>query len=262
MIVTLDGVDDAVAQVVLQDDFSGVVDGAADGGQLDEDLGAVDAGLDHALDLLQMSDGPGQPVDDGLLVLVHVPMRAVGCGVLVVLVMIWMVWMIGMLVVRWGAVRMLHGRAPFAENWLLLTRNSRGMAVYCYHTSKSARLQAENGKNGGINKCAYRISSYLTSPNVCGIMGPKIKKESRCREMHEHTHSHAHDHGATPQEELTALMHYMVHHNEAHAKELAGLAQQLVEAGKQPVSETVLQAVADFERGNRKLEEALAALQA
>ena len=40
--------------------------------------------------------------------------------------------------------------------------------------------------------------------------------------MHEHTHSH--DHGATPQEELTALLHYMVHHNEAHAKELAGLA--------------------------------------
>ena len=43
--------------------------------------------------------------------------------------------------------------------------------------------------------------------------------------MHEHTHSH--DHGATPQEELTALLHYMVHHNEAHAKELAGLARQL-----------------------------------
>ena len=78
--------------------------------------------------------------------------------------------------------------------------------------------------------------------------------------MHEHTHSH--DHGATPQEELPALLHYMVHHNEAHAKELAGLARQLAEADKQPVSETVLQAVADFERGNRKLEEALAALQA
>ena len=78
--------------------------------------------------------------------------------------------------------------------------------------------------------------------------------------MHEHTHSH--DRGATPQEELSALLHYMVHHNEAHAKELAGLARQLAEADKQPVSETVLQAVADFERGNRKLEEALAALQA
>ena len=50
--------------------------------------------------------------------------------------------------------------------------------------------------------------------------------------MHEHTHSH--DHGATPQEELTALLHYMVHHNEAHAKELAGLARQLAKAGKQP----------------------------
>ena len=77
--------------------------------------------------------------------------------------------------------------------------------------------------------------------------------------MHEHTHSH--NHGATPQEELTALLHYMVHHNEAPAKERAGLARQLTEAGKQPVSETVLQAVADFERGNRKLEKALAALQ-
>ena len=72
--------------------------------------------------------------------------------------------------------------------------------------------------------------------------------------MHEHTHSH--DHGATPQEELTALLHYMVHHNEAHAKELAGLARQLAKAGKQPVSDTVLQAVADFEQGNRKLEKA------
>ena len=77
--------------------------------------------------------------------------------------------------------------------------------------------------------------------------------------MHEHTHSH--DHGATPKEELTALLHYMVHHNEAHAKELAGLARQLAKAGKQPVSDTVLQAVADFEQGNRKLEKALAALQ-
>lgn len=77
--------------------------------------------------------------------------------------------------------------------------------------------------------------------------------------MHEHTHSH--NHGATPQEELTALLHYMVHHNEAHAKELAGLARQLAKAGKQPVADTVLQAVADFEQGNRKLEKALAALQ-
>ena len=77
--------------------------------------------------------------------------------------------------------------------------------------------------------------------------------------MHEHTHSH--DHGATTQEELTALLHYMLQHYEDKAKELAGLSRQLSKAGKQPVSDTVLQAVADFEQGNRKLEKALAALQ-
>ena len=50
-------------QVVLQDHLAGVVDGAADRRQLDQDLGTVPALLHHGLDPLQVADGPGQTVD-------------------------------------------------------------------------------------------------------------------------------------------------------------------------------------------------------
>ena len=71
-VAQLDGVHHAVADVVVQDHLAGVVDGAADGGQLDQDRGAVIALLHHALDLVQVADGPGQTVDDRLLILVDV----------------------------------------------------------------------------------------------------------------------------------------------------------------------------------------------
>lgn len=95
---------------------------------------------------------------------------------------------------------------------------------------------------------------------------------------HEHEHPHIHDHiheeGAahthghdcsqncgscaapcehTPKEELMALMKYMVGHNASHARELAGLAQQLEEAGEHAAYEQVMAAVSDFEKGNMRL---------
>lgn len=100
---------------------------------------------------------------------------------------------------------------------------------------------------------------------------------------HTHTYTHAHDHGAephehpehcaesdcascsgcqhTPMEELTALMKYMVGHNAAHARELAGLAKQLDEAGQHMAYEQVMQAVSDFEKGNLRLSTVLQSLE-
>ena len=66
----LDGVHHAVADVVVEDHLSGVVQGAADGGKLHQHIGAVIALLHHPLDLVQVADGSGQTVDDGALVLV------------------------------------------------------------------------------------------------------------------------------------------------------------------------------------------------
>ena len=58
-----------------------------------------------------------------------------------------------------------------------------------------------------------------------------------------------------------ALMKYMVSHNAAHARELAGLAKQLDEAGEHEAYEQVLQAVSDFEKGNLRLSTVMTAME-
>ena len=60
--------------------------------------------------------------------------------------------------------------------------------------------------------------------------------------------------------ELLALMKYMVGHNAQHASELAGLAKKLDDRGEHAAYEQVMQAVADFEKGNERLSAVLASL--
>ena len=83
------------------------------------------------------------------------------------------------------------------------------------------------------------------------------------------THSHAHgenhhdhtpDPGATPLEELLAMMNYLVRHNDAHAQEVADLAQELLKAGKPEAYDQVMDAVSDFDMVNAKLANILADL--
>ena len=77
------------------------------------------------------------------------------------------------------------------------------------------------------------------------------------RHVHIHSHDHDHSHGGTPMEELLALMKYMVSHNDAHAQELAGLADQLKEAGKVRAYQRIMDAVAGFDIANAKLDAVL-----
>ena len=78
---------------------------------------------------------------------------------------------------------------------------------------------------------------------------------------HGHSHDHGDDHGhhhhhgesTVPMDEMLALMKYMVSHNEAHAEELAQLAQQLEEAGNRSAYRRVMDAVASFDVGNATL---------
>lgn len=79
---------------------------------------------------------------------------------------------------------------------------------------------------------------------------------------HGHSHSHGHDHDhhhhsapavATPMDEMMALMKFMVAHNEAHAEELAQLAQQLEDAGRRSAYRRVMDAVSYFDMGNATL---------
>ena len=71
---------------------------------------------------------------------------------------------------------------------------------------------------------------------------------------HHHDHDHSHEHNSTPLEELLMLMKYMVSHNDAHAQELAELASQLQAAGKDRAYRRIMDAVAEFDIANAKLD--------
>lgn len=67
-------------------------------------------------------------------------------------------------------------------------------------------------------------------------------------------HSHQAAEGDTPVDELLALMKFMVRHNDAHAQELAALAQQLQDMGKRRAYRQLMDAVSDFDMVNAKLD--------
>ena len=78
------------------------------------------------------------------------------------------------------------------------------------------------------------------------------------RQKHSHgDHTHTHSENGTPMEEMLALMRFMVKHNDAHAQELAELAQQLQSAGKTRAYKQIMDAVSDFDMVNAKLEAVL-----
>ena len=66
-------------------------------------------------------------------------------------------------------------------------------------------------------------------------------------------HTHTPDQNATPIDELLTLMKYLVSHNDAHAQEVADLAQELKTAGKDMAYDEIMDAVADFDMVNAKL---------
>ena len=80
---------------------------------------------------------------------------------------------------------------------------------------------------------------------------------------HEHGHHHHHDHapGATPMEELVAMLRYMVGHNAAHTRELAELAGQLDTVAGHGQYEQVMQAVKEYEQANARLQSVLEKLE-
>ena len=61
-------------------------------------------------------------------------------------------------------------------------------------------------------------------------------------------------------DEMLALMKYMVSHNQAHAEELAQLAQQLDDAGNHSAYRRVMDAVVNYDVGNATLAAVLADL--
>jgi ABC-type Zn2+ transport system substrate-binding protein/surface adhesin len=86
---------------------------------------------------------------------------------------------------------------------------------------------------------------------------------------HEHSHDEGHDHehnhdhtevSSRSQQQLAAVLGYMLEHNRSHADELAETASRLKTLGIEAAAADVEAAVKSFGEGNDKLEAALALL--
>ena len=105
------------------------------------------------------------------------------------------------------------------------------------------------------NDRMYQVSGVKRDPlehSHCGIThshGDIVHTHSHGDEAHEHTPAE----NATPIDELLTLMKYLVSHNDAHAQEVADLAQELQRAGRDAAYDEIMDAVSDFDMVNAKL---------
>jgi demethylmenaquinone methyltransferase/2-methoxy-6-polyprenyl-1,4-benzoquinol methylase len=105
----------------------------------------------------------------------------------------------------------------------------------------------------------FEVDVVVSTDRMYQVSGVRREVTAHSHGGHVHSHSHGdHDHhhgaGDTPMEELLALMKYMVGHNDAHAQELAELADQLRQTGRVGAHQKLMDAVADFDMANARLD--------
>jgi demethylmenaquinone methyltransferase/2-methoxy-6-polyprenyl-1,4-benzoquinol methylase len=113
----------------------------------------------------------------------------------------------------------------------------------------------------------FEVDTVISTGEMYQVAGTRLEQERHIHSHggHSHTHAHGHldhNHDIAPMDELLALMKYMVSHNDAHAQEMADLAQQLRDMGKTRAYQKIMDAVADFDVLNAKFDGILKELQA
>ena len=114
----------------------------------------------------------------------------------------------------------------------------------------------------------FEVDTVISTEEMYQVAGTRLEQERHIHShgghthSHSHHHSHDHNHDIAPMDELLALMKYMVSHNDAHAQEMADLAQQLHDMGKTRAYQKIMDAVADFDVLNAKFDSILKELQA
>ena len=107
------------------------------------------------------------------------------------------------------------------------------------------------------NSKMYQVSGVKRDPLAHSHDGAVAHTHGGLTHSHAHgeeEHQHVLDENATPLEELLVMMKYLVTHNDAHAQEVADLARNLQGAGKYSVYDEIMDAVADFDMVNAKLD--------
>ena len=107
------------------------------------------------------------------------------------------------------------------------------------------------------NRRMYQVSGVKKDPLAHSHDGDVLHSHGGLTHSHSHgdlEHQHVLSENATPLEELLVMMKYLVTHNDAHAQEVADLARELQGAGKYDVYDEIMDAVADFDMVNAKLD--------
>ena len=110
------------------------------------------------------------------------------------------------------------------------------------------------------NRRMYQVSGVKKDPLAHSHDGAVAHSHGGLTHSHAHgeeDHEHILDENATPLEELLVMMKYLVSHNDAHAQEVADLARNLQGAGRFDVYDEIMDAVADFDMVNAKLDDVL-----
>ena len=113
------------------------------------------------------------------------------------------------------------------------------------------------------NRSMYQVSGVKRDPLAHTHDGAVAHTHGGLTHSHAHgaeEHEHILDENATPLEELLVMMKYLVTHNDAHAQEVADLARSLQGAGQYSVYDEIMDAVADFDMVNAKLDAILSQL--
>ena len=143
-------------------------------------------------------------------------------------------------------------------------------AIDNHHSGEASKISnglmsAESLKR--IFDAHFDVEVVISNRHMYQVSGVKRDVLAHSHNGCSHTHgglTHCHTHGeedhdhlprenATPLEELLVMMKYLVSHNDAHAQEVADLAESLMAAGKDVAYDEIMDAVSDFDMVNAKL---------
>ena len=113
----------------------------------------------------------------------------------------------------------------------------------------------EAGELTALFQPYFEVDLVISNDRMYQVSG--VRRDGTIHSHGGRSHSHTHEHDpnveATPLDEMLALMTFMVKHNDAHAQELAELADQLQTAGQSRAYRKVMDAVAGFDIANAQL---------
>ena len=188
----------AVAQMVLQNHLTGVVQRGADSCQLYQHFGTIISLFHHALDLFQMTHCPCQTVDHRLLIFVDMAMGmgdAVGVHIGVIMIVIMVVMMVAMVMV------------VVMTRIVMMVCHIRHLLTFfpsILHFFQNCKPPRGIGKRNVLTRGGFL---YIMKEKCKGAMTMHLHHDHLGHGAHAHEHNHTHTHEHT---------HDGVTHSHAH----------------------------------------------